>query len=146
MKRIRGVHGDIAFVGLQGIGRGDRILYTSGVRCQLRNYPLPGPPSRCAIAVGDFNGDGKPDLAMVTSQDGQGALAIPIPVLVFENRGDGSFSEPVTYLAGGAAWDYVTGIGVGDFNGDGVTDLAIATQGERDPYPDAVNVLLSKCE
>jgi hypothetical protein len=118
----------------------------SGSFAPLANHPLAVHPSLCSIVVGDFNGDGKPDLAMVTAQDRQSALAVPIPVLVFENRGDGSFSGPVTYLAGGASWDSVTGFGVGDFNGDGVSDFAVATQGERDPYPDAVNVVLSRCE
>jgi hypothetical protein len=33
-----------------------------------------------------------------------------------------------------------------DFNGDGVTDLAVTTSAEIRPYPVAVNVLLSKRE
>jgi hypothetical protein len=37
-------------------------------------------------------------------------------------------------------------ITAGDFNGDGVTDLAVATTGRLPPYPAAVHVLLSQCE
>jgi hypothetical protein len=111
------------------------------------NYPISSPPSVCTLATGDFNGDGKPDIAMVTSiVSPDYTAAIEISIEVFENRGDGRFSRLLPRRADGDGWDDVTGFGVGDFNGDGVTDFAVATQGERDPYADAVNVLLSKCE
>ena len=37
-------------------------------------------------------------------------------------------------------------ITAGDFNGDGVADIAVATTGRFSPYPTAVHVLLSQCE
>jgi uncharacterized repeat protein (TIGR01451 family) len=68
------------------------------------------------IAVGDFNGDGKADLAVGNSCGGT--------VGIWLGNGDGTFQE---------ASDYVTGgnppfIAVGDFNGDGNADL-IASDG-----------------
>jgi hypothetical protein len=42
--------------------------------------------------------------------------------------------------------EFATAIAAGDFNGDGVTDIAVGTSCEASPYPVAVNVLLSECE
>jgi len=108
--------------------------------------PIPSYPSSSGLVVGDFNGDGKPDLAMEMSRDQQNMAVTPFAVLVLENRGDGTFSPPVTYLAGGIQWDSPTGFAAADFNGDGVTDFVLTTQNERDPYPTAVNMILSMCE
>ncbi len=79
-------------------------------------------PSRCyatgkspeAVAVGDFNGDGKPDLAVANGLDAT--------VGIFLNKGDGTFRDMVAYPVGkGPIW-----IAVGDFDGDGKPDLAVA--------------------
>ena len=68
------------------------------------------------IAVGDFNGDGAPDLAVTNSIDGT--------VSVLLNAGDGTFAQQVTYSAGGAPGDAYS-LAVADFNGDGANDLAV---------------------
>jgi hypothetical protein len=65
------------------------------------------------VAVGDFNGDGKPDLAVCNL----GANTVSILL----NNGDGTFQPHVDYPAGTGPTSIVTG----DFNGDGVLDLAI---------------------
>jgi len=62
-----------------------------------------------SLAVGDFNGDGKLDLAVVN-------LASSIAVL--PGRGDGTFGTATTYAAG-----LPIQLAVGDFNGDGRLDL-----------------------
>jgi hypothetical protein len=81
------------------------------------NYPV-GPYSQSgndviAVAVKDFNGDGKPDLA----------VAFGGGVRVFLGNGDGTFQTSASsYVAGSAPW----GIAVGDFKGDGFPGLAVA--------------------
>src|SRR5439155_26771791 len=67
------------------------------------------PPS---VAVGDFNRDGVPDLAVAGAND----------VSVLLGNGDGSF-QGVKSLAAGPN---PRSVAVGDFNGDGVPDLAVA--------------------
>lgn len=70
------------------------------------------------VAVGDFNGDGKLDLAVV---DGQGN-AMTSAVLIFLGNGDGTFQSPVSYqLSVNGASEAVA-----DFNGDGKLDVAVA--------------------
>ena len=90
--------------------------------------PFPVPPitqvgstSPIAFAVaGDFNGDGKMDVAAMS----QGSTNL----LFYAGHGDGSFAAPVT-SALGSTFSNATGAIEGDFNGDGVADLAIVTTG-----------------
>lgn len=70
-----------------------------------------GSPS--AIAVGDFNKDGKLDLA--TLDPNNGALSILL------GNGDGSFQSPLHYYSGFDAY----ALAVGDFNKDGNLDVAV---------------------
>jgi hypothetical protein len=64
------------------------------------------------VAVGDFNRDGIPDLAISSTYN---------QVAVFLGNGDGTFTGPTIYNL----TFYVTGsVAVGDFNGDGILDLA----------------------
>ncbi|HEY0307154.1 MAG TPA: FG-GAP-like repeat-containing protein [Acidobacteriaceae bacterium] len=67
------------------------------------------------IAVGDFNGDGKPDLALA---DFSGSTAV-----ILLGNGDGTFTESTPSPATGS---HPTAVAVGDFNGDGLPDLALA--------------------
>src|SRR5207249_8489811 len=83
------------------------------------------------VAVGDFNGDGKPDLAAVGSAN----------VSILLGKGDGTFQAPVSYGAG----TNPVSVAVGDFNGDGKLDLAVANEGLKAMPTDSrcsVSVLL----
>src|SRR5437667_361997 len=66
------------------------------------------------VAVGDFNGDGKPDL--VTANGSRNTVS------VFLGHGDGTFSGPVDYSSGGCA----DSVMVGDFNRDAKPDLVVS--------------------
>lgn len=72
-----------------------------------------------SVAVADFNGDGKLDLAL-----GTGDLA----VIVLLGNGDGTFKPHTQYAV--AAGVYA--IAVADVNGDGVPDMVVATTVSND--------------
>ncbi len=75
--------------------------------------PAPG-KDPLGLAVGDFNGDGIPDLAVTT------ASAETVAILL--GNGDGTFSATALVpIAGPDAQQVV----VGDFNGDGKADIAL---------------------
>ncbi|HEV2425326.1 MAG TPA: FG-GAP-like repeat-containing protein [Terriglobia bacterium] len=67
-----------------------------------------------AVAVADFNGNGKPDLAVTDFGNGK--------VSILLGNGDGTFQTAVSYGAGSRP----ISVAIGDFNGDGILDLAIA--------------------
>jgi hypothetical protein len=71
------------------------------------------------VAVGDFNGDGKLDIAATDATNGG--------VQIFTGNGDGTFTPGPTYASEpGSVTSYSTqGIVAGDFNRDGKTDLAV---------------------
>jgi len=68
------------------------------------------------FTVGDFNGDGIPDIAVT------GGTSLGVQILL--GNGDGSFTDGSSYL-NGLGID-AEGIAVGDFNGDGLADLAVS--------------------
>ena len=73
-----------------------------------------------AIARGDFNGDGKLDLAV--------ALVTTDTVDILLGVGDGSFQVPMPFGTGAAP----VALAAGDFNGDGNLDLAVVDANSND--------------
>jgi hypothetical protein len=94
-----------------------------------------------AVTVADFNNDGKPDLAIVNQGLSSTATAQTVSVLLGD--GKGSFQPAVTTALanGGPGTGNAGSTAVGDFNGDGLADLAVNTSG---PAGSAVEVLLGK--
>lgn len=70
--------------------------------------------SPSGIAVADYNGDGKSDMAIVNS-----AVAGTVGIML--SNGDGTFQPKVDYAAGASTVD----ARAGDFNADGKIDLAV---------------------
>ena len=65
-----------------------------------------------AVAVGDFNGDGKPDVVAANGRSG---------ISVMLGNGDGTFQAPQNFASGNFDMSEVA---VGDFDGDGRLDIA----------------------
>jgi hypothetical protein len=91
---------DVALGGYQPFG-----LITTGAKS--------GPND---LALGDFNGDGIPDLVVPDSATGV--------VAVFLGKGDGTFAPAADFTTGSGSQPLA--VAVGDFNGDGNLDLAVA--------------------
>jgi hypothetical protein len=90
-------------VGLQGVALAQFETRTA----------VHGVPSSYSVAIGDFNGDGKLDLADAANN-----------LQVFLGNGDGTFQPPANYLVGTGALFVATA----DLNGDGKLDLAVADE------------------
>jgi type II secretory pathway component GspD/PulD (secretin) len=83
------------------------------------NFPrtdLPTGTTPVAVAIGDFNGDKLPDLAVAN----QGSNTVSI----FLNQGGGTFGAKTDFATGEAP----SAIAIGDFNQDGNLDLAVVNQ------------------
>ncbi len=119
---------------------------SDGTLSEPVNYPIQNVPSVYRVATGDFNGDGKPDVALVMGNGTFGAPVTPIPVSVFLNQGDGSLAAPTDYFVGDAVQSSALSFMVGELNGDGATDIAVTTTNIVEPLHKALNVLLSECE
>ncbi len=84
-----------------------------------------------AVAIGDLNGDGQPDLAIANSLSASVSVLLNTTVL------------PAAAIEAGPKTDFTTGVApravaIGDLNGDGRPDLAIANEADGN-----VSVLLN---
>jgi len=77
-------------------------------------------PNPYGVVVGDFNRDGKLDIA--TADHGFAAVSVLL------GNGDGTFGAATTFPTGTAPFTIVAG----DFNGDGKLDLATSNTGSND--------------
>jgi hypothetical protein len=107
---------DVVAAGMEGGDQSLTLLSSSGsafqpaITLDVRQCSAPR-----SLATGDFNGDGKADLAVGSS----------CGVNVFLGNGDGTFQTPLRYQTRGDQPFIVTG----DFNADGIPDLAVAGSG-----------------
>src|SRR5207244_1055970 len=76
------------------------------------------------VTAADFDGDGKPDVAVVGNAIGGGTGS---SVSIFYGRGDGTFEPAVEIpIEEGDQWPYVV---TADMTGDGMLDLVITQPG-----------------
>ena len=87
-----------------------------GVYTNAPNSPLPVGQNPISIVTADFNGDGIPDLAVANNSNSN--------VTVLLGTGNGGFTAaPGSPFAVG---NDLRAVVAGDFNGDGIPDLATA--------------------
>jgi hypothetical protein len=95
------------------LGKGD------GTFTQASASPISLGQDLSAIVTGDFNGDGKLDLAITD--------AVGNEVFVLLGNGDGTFQSPIAIPVGVTP----SAIVAGDFNSDGKLDVAVANTGDN---------------
>src|SRR5262249_14337416 len=107
------------------LGLGDGTFQAP--RAGLGLPALPPGESITAMIGGDFQGDGKLDLAVAVSSNlsRQGGKD-PGGVFVLLGNGDGTFRSPTFDSVG----DDPVALVAGDFSGDGKLDLAVADKGD----------------
>jgi parallel beta-helix repeat protein len=99
---------------------GTGMLSLSGTGLGFVNSSSPAVGSNpWEIATADFNGDGKPDIAVMN--------LVSNSVTIWLGNGDGTFTAAPTLALG----NHPQGMAVADFNGDGKPDLAVSVTGSN---------------
>ena len=102
-----------------------------GVFASPKLYPAPS--SAAGLAAGDFNGDGKQDLLTTTYT----TLPVSTGFSVLYGNGDGTLNPGKAQSTAS-----FSGFTVGDFNGDGVTDVALLLLSSPNSLYTSVQILL----
>jgi len=121
---VAGQVGDDASTGVAVyLGKGDGTFYPGDSYGTSANMSY--------VAVADFNGDGKLDIAAIDRVNNL--------VQIFLGNGDGSFSIGAAYPTSSQSNSAAQNLVVGDFNKDGKADIAVANANTGD-----VGVLLGR--
>src|SRR5205085_120158 len=79
-----------------------------------------GGSNAMAIAIGDFNADGKSDLVVANGTSNSANILL--------GKGDGTLEARITLATNSNS----TSVAVGDFDSDGRMDLAVGNNGSKD--------------
>ena len=111
------------------VGAGDSsVTVNSWTNGKLATKVYPIGPDVNSVMLADFNGDGNPDLAVAFD----GSSTVPGGIAILLNKGDGTFSSPVSYGNQAPAAGYYSGgtpathFVAYDLNHDGALDIATA--------------------
>jgi len=100
------------------------------------SYPLGAITNATSVLISDLNNDGQADVALTVNFP-----SAPGTITVFSGNGDGTLQSPVAYAPTGQVNQ---SLGVGDFNGDGLPDLAFVGGGMSTPTQ--VGVMFGKSD
>lgn len=119
-RRTRGAGDSLRGANLEALEPRRLLSFSAAVSYNIGSQPSPveNNVSQDGVATGDFNGDGKIDLAVIHSADNT--------VNILLGNGDGTFKPAVSYPTGhaGSIW-----VSVADVNGDGKQDLVMLGTG-----------------
>jgi hypothetical protein len=147
--------GGVAAVGdFNGDGKPDIAVVNNGTVSILLNATLTGSStvsfagpqtfavgtSPEALAVGDFDGDGRPDLAVVNNNNGGSGTVSVLLNTTSTGSSTVTFAAQQTFAVG----TNPTSVAVADFNGDGKPDLAVGNYNNgNSAVSSTVSVLLN---
>ena len=120
------------------LGAGDGTFPIPTNQSQFYSAPTGNSPSN-GLVVGDFNGDGKIDVAVAADRNTK-------TIQVLLGNGDGTLQAPISTpaLVGGVVTQGVQGFIAADFNGDGKIDLAMISDPNNFNNANVISVLLGK--
>jgi hypothetical protein len=95
------------------------ILHNAGGRAFAAPIAIPTNTSLATLVTGDFNGDGKQDIAVVAN-DHPGSSSTDI--FIYLNQGNGVYTQGTTLTNG----SFLTGMKAVDLNADGKIDLLVS--------------------
>ncbi len=127
---------------LDGDGRSDIVVATSdGILILAQDGSSPGSflpavgyaagSQPMSIAAGDLDADGRPDLAVANYGSVDGSIKGSASVLLQDPGNPGTFLPTTNYTTGFRS----ISIAIGDLNGDGRPDLAVANPSPLSPGP-----------
>jgi len=130
---------DIATTSQNSFGAGQVSLFLQDPASPGQFLPrvdLSAGPEPLSVKIGDLDGDGRADLAIANEGPGYGVIgSAGVSVLLQNPAQAGTFFAPVTYATGRSS----VCVTIGDLNGDGRPDLAVANAGG---WRGSVSVLL----
>jgi hypothetical protein len=123
----------VAVEDLDGDGRLDiAVAATAGIFILMQDGSAPGTflpavgyaagSQPMSIAAGDLNGDGHPDLAVANYGSPDGSIKASASILLQDPNDPGKFLPATDHATGFRS----VSIAIGDLNGDGKADLAVA--------------------